>query len=884
MTDVNGTNQADILIGTVNSDTISGGNGNDQLSGGAGNDVLNGGNGIDTLDGGVGDDTLYGGNGDDILNGNAGSDAVYGERGDDVIVHVAADNAGGSDIYDGGQGSDTLRLIVTSAIRSSQTFQNELAAFQAMIQQHGSASGFFGSLGIQINSFEHIEVVTNDTNQAPTGIDLDNLSIQENSAIGTVVGTLSATDPDAGDTLTFTLLDNADGRFTIDGTNLVAAGPLDFETHTSHQVTVRVTDAAGAFYDQTFTIGVTNVAGEHLVGDGNPNVLTGGPEDDWLEGLGGNDRLVGGGGNDLLDGGTGSDSASYQLSATGPLTINLAAGTVSGAGVGSDTLVAIEGVNGGNFADVFDATGFSGTSTNAGSNGTSNFFQGNGGDDTVIGNGNTLLQFTNATAGVTVDLVLGTADGNASVGHDTLTGVNAVTGSNFNDVLLGSGGSDRFDGRAGDDYIDGRGHRLDQARYGDDPNITSGITVDLADGIVAGNASIGTDTLRSIETIAGTRFNDIYDATGFDGASLNAGSDGTWNQYLSGQGGNDSIIGNGRTQLNYSNFAGGGVTANIGTGIATYGTSQDTFSGVDSLVGTNAADVLTGSNTGFVPETFQAGGGNDFIDGAGGFDIAMYSGGAVTATGAINIQLAAGIVTGDGSVGTDTLRSIDSVIGTNFDDVFNATGFSNASLNAGEFGDFGTFNNFQGQGGNDTIIGNGTTQLLFSFATGGIVANFQTGTVTGNASVGTDSFSGVSNLNATNFDDQIEGDGNGQGILTFGGNDTVLGHGGDDFISAGDGTDTIDGGAGTDGLFGGNGDDTFIFAAGNGIDRIEDFVAGAGTEDRIDLTAFAGSGIHSINDLQITDNGTDTFIDFGNGDRIVLAGVLPLHEDDFFFM
>ena len=46
------------------------------------------------------------------------------------------------------------------------------------------------------------------------------------------------------------------------------------------------------------------------------------------------------------------------------------------------------------------------------------------------------------------------------------------------------------------------------------------------------------------------------------------------------------------------------------------------------------------------------------------------------ATGAINVQLAAGTVTGDASVGTDTLKSIEMVTGSNFADTYNATGFS----------------------------------------------------------------------------------------------------------------------------------------------------------------------------------------------------------------
>ena len=43
----------------------------------------------------------------------------------------------------------------------------------------------------------------------------------------------------------------------------------------------------------------------------------------------------------------------------------------------------------------------------------------------------------------------------------------------------------------------------------------SGIAVNMAAGTVMGDASIGTDTLRSIELVRGTNFTDTYDATGF---------------------------------------------------------------------------------------------------------------------------------------------------------------------------------------------------------------------------------------------------------------------------------------------------------------------------------------------------------------------------------
>ncbi len=97
-------------------------------------------------------------------------------------------------------------------------------------------------------------------NQAPVIVELSANAVVENAAEGTVVGTVSATDPDAGDALTYALVDDAGGRFTIDpasGAIMVADGSLlDYETADQHSVVVQVTDAHGLSATATFSIAV----------------------------------------------------------------------------------------------------------------------------------------------------------------------------------------------------------------------------------------------------------------------------------------------------------------------------------------------------------------------------------------------------------------------------------------------------------------------------------------------------------------------------------------------------------------------------------------------------------------------------------------------------
>jgi hypothetical protein len=88
---------------------------------------------------------------------------------------------------------------------------------------------------------------------------------------------------------------------------------------------------------------------------------------------------------------------------------------------------------------------------------------------------------------------------------------------------------------------------------------------------VVGDASVGSDTLLSIESVRGTHFNDTYNATGFTTvptiALPNAGSAGAINtgaalNEFEGLGGDDIITGNGNTRIAYIN-ATSGVTVDL---------------------------------------------------------------------------------------------------------------------------------------------------------------------------------------------------------------------------------------------------------------------------------------------------------------------------------
>ena len=97
-------------------------------------------------------------------------------------------------------------------------------------------------------------------NEAPTDLTVTGGTVQENAAAGTVVATLGATDADAGSSFTYTLAADPSGKFEVVGDEIrVKAGAsLDYESATSHQLSVTVTDAGGLSHTETLNIGVTN--------------------------------------------------------------------------------------------------------------------------------------------------------------------------------------------------------------------------------------------------------------------------------------------------------------------------------------------------------------------------------------------------------------------------------------------------------------------------------------------------------------------------------------------------------------------------------------------------------------------------------------------------
>ncbi len=372
--------------------------------------------------------------------------------------------------------------------------------------------------------------------------------------------------------------------------------------------------------------------------------------------------------------------------------------------------------------------------------------------------------------------------------------------------VLGTAGNDTLKNTAEIEAIVG-GAGLDKVVFEDGKQ---GINVNLKKGTVVDSFG-NKETISGVEIVIGTSFNDRI-----------VGSDDT--DYLVGGAGNDTLFGgNGHDEL--------------------YGGE-----GNDLLVGGNGSDFLVGGK------------GKDTLSGGAGFDTADYSdegGGGVT------VNLTTGVAI-DNYGDTDKLVSIERVRATDFADKL--TGNSGANLLEGRGGDdvisamagadtvWGGFGNdtIDGGSGNDVLTGGrgndqidggaGVDTLDYSMDEGwrGISINMATGTAEDTWG-DLDTFKNVENVTGSDFGDWFMGDAK---------------------------ANVIDGRGGDDTMAGGGGADTFVFGAGHGHDRINDF----GLDDKLDLR---GLGVTSLEQVLDMARGHDlgAVLVTGEGSSIVLVDV-----------
>ena len=592
-----------------------------------------------------------------------------------------------------------------------------------------------------------------------------------------------------------------------------------------------VSKADGVYGGFTIANGVVieNAAG----GSGN-DTLIGNAADNALDGGDGDDLFVGGaGGADTYFGGGGHDVVSYSAAVAG-VDIRLSGGT--------DVYLGIEEWIGSDHADTIRGDALD--NLISGGRGNDTLIGGLGNDTLDGGEGFDTVSLAGASAAVVVDLGAGTSGGGD--GTDALLRIEGVIGSNFDDTLTGLSGVDTLAGGGGNDIliattgadiIDG-GDGVDVLSY---ENMAPGVTVDLA----AGTSTY--DTLVSIENVIGTSGEDSL--SGDDGANLLDGGDG-YDWILAGAG--DDVVRGGN---HVDNMWGGDGNDEM------YGDDGD-----DGLSGGNGADILRG---GAGADLIFGQDGADFLDGGAGTDHLHGWTGNDILLGGDGLDILHGDQNNDhleGGAGDDFMYG-----GTEHDNLFGQGGADQM------FGGSGN-DSLYGWTGNDTLFGEDGDDVLYGDQNNdGLMGG-----------AGNDRLYGGSEhdqLYGQEGNDLLDGGTGNDQLYGWTGEDTLTGGDGDDTLRGDQNDDTLNGGAGNDILFGGSEDDLFVFADGDGLDRVEDFTAGAGSVDRLDLQAVTSIGDMTELLAASRDEGADTVIDFGGGNEVTLVGVsrASLHEDDFLF-
>ena len=275
-----------------------------------------------------------------------------------------------------------------------------------------------------------------------------------------------------------------------------------------------------------------------------------------------------------------------------------------------------------------------------------------------------------------------------------------LSGGDGNDALIGGAGSDNLVGGAGDDILVG-GAGADVLDGGTGPDTASyatsaaGVMVNLATGTGSGGDAAG-DVLVNIERVGGSSFNDTLIGDG--NANILLGGDG--DDFLLGGAGADYLDGGaGPDTASYATSS-SGVVVSLATGTGSGGDAAgDVLVNIERLVGSGYDDGLigdAGANVliGGAGDDYLVGGaGADYIDGGDGPDTVSYT----TSSAAVSINLTAQTASGGDAEG-DTLRNVERVVGSNFDDVLVGSGAGDVLI---------------GGAGNDTLLGSGGSDFLF---------------------------------------------------------------------------------------------------------------------------------------------------------------------------
>jgi Ca2+-binding RTX toxin-like protein len=781
-----GTDASDGLRGEEQADTLMGLGGNDYLYGHGGNDRLDGGEGNDTLGGGTGNDTLNGGVGADTMVGDDGNDTYYVNHAGDVIIETDYSFTGGT------SGTDYVHSYL-NAYTLGDNVEN------GRIHLSGTASLTGNSLNNLLYAGAGSNVLDGDTGTdtvsyyyATASITVSLASTTAQTTGGSGTDTLYSVENLTGSNYNDSLTGNV-GRNVLNGgagadTMTGGDGNDSYYVDNTDDVVIETNTTASTggtdhvhSYLSAYTLGA-NVENGNIRASGTAS----------LTGNSLNNLLYAGAGNNVIDGAAGTDTVSYQY-ATAGVTVSLASTAAQATGgSGSDTLKNVENLTGSSYADKL--SGNTGSNILSGGDGSDSYCVDNIGDKVIETNA---VASTGGIDSVHSYLSAYTLGANVENGNIRASGTASLTGNSLNNLLYAGTGSNALDGAEGTDTVSYR-------------NATAGVTISLAITAEQATGGSGSDTLKNVENLTGSSYADKL--TGNAGSNVLNGGAGI--DTLTGGDGNDTyyvdnladvvietnaVTSTGGTDQTYSYLNAYTLGANIENG-------RILSSGTASLTGNALGNLL------------YAGVGNNVLDGGLGTDTASYA----YATAGVTVSLATTAAQATGGSGSDTLKNVEKLTGSSYDDSLTGNAANN-SLSGGAGND-----TLSGGAGADTLTGGDGGDSYYVDNTGDVVieasragsdtvySTLNAYTLTANVENGTILIATGASLTGNSLDNLIQGgDGNDTlnggstrnddlGIYSIG--DTINGGAGDDIINGGGSYyATIDGGVGADTMTGGSG-------------------------------------------------------------------------------
>ncbi len=810
-------------VATNSADTILGSVAGERIVAGGGNDSVNAGGGNDTIS--ASDSTNAGNDGANVIDGGDGNDSISAGTGNDTII--------------GGAGNDTITALGTNTIDGGDGDDSIVASgtFTANTIDGGAGNDTIAGLGN-----DTLDGGDGDDNLVISVSDAENVSLQGGS--GTDVVTINLASGSANDSTYANLFVGAD-QIEID---LEIQGS-QFQQGIAYadEIEELVFDATGTRGFDSATASIEANTGStsvnlsrvtYLGGDGVDNFqiapLPGLTVDTELSGAGGNDSLFGDSGSDTIDGGTGDDSIS---GASGDDHITWSYGDGNDTILGGDdtdtlTINADNGIDAVVSDTTVDITVTSGTDPKLNITVGGDMFEVSEVEDLVINadvNGTT----TNVSGSLSAaGVALNTVTFKGHVGNDVFDG------SGMTDLVRvdfdGGAGEDTLIGGRGDDVIRG-GNGRDVKYGGEGADIFIGTFEHFINGSAIGDFSDG-DKLILEGYDQSVTFGAIDH--GKTALLLDVDGDGTADACIDIEGDfatpeldRFQVERVGRDTHIY--LAVIGADAQITDG-------GDGTSGNDALYGSDLADTLLGQS------------GDDTLDGNGGSDVLK------------------------GGSGDDVLRGEDgndSFLGGRGDDFID--GGNGNDMIRGNSGD----DTIEAEMGNDTVYaGAGNDRVE-----GGLGQDLIRG---GNGKDVLEGDQGDDNIHGGNHDDLLKGGDDNDWLSGGFGSDTLNGDNGNDTLKGDFGNDILSGGEGNDQLIGGWGVDTFVFNGGE--DVIHDFESGFDffwwslPGEKIVLNI---EGVESFDDVLsvATQHGSNTVLDFGDGDSLTLRNIWVSElESDYF--